>query len=36
MWKHLIDFANKLFSLAQRLQKQEEAAKELRQEVKEL
>jgi hypothetical protein len=36
MWKQLIDFGSKLFSLMQRVEKQEEANKELRQEIKEL
>lgn len=36
MWKQLLEFGGKLLSLMQRVARQEEAATELRQEVKEL
>lgn len=36
MWKQLVEFGSKLLLLMQRVQKQEETSKELRQEIKEL
>ena len=36
MWKQFIDYATKVATLTQRVQKQEDATKELRQEIKEL
>ncbi len=36
MWKQFIEFATKLYTLTQRLQQQEDATKELRQEIRDL
>ena len=36
MWKQFVEYATKVVTLTQRVQKQEETGKELRQEVKEL